>query len=224
VRVLAFLKRRPDVSRDAFRAHYEEVHVPTALPVVGRAVRHYVRHHLREELHGRAGFDCLTALEYADAAAMEALLAVLGGSEGEAIRCDELSFMDKPANRWVVVEPAPGAGGPAPEGDGPQLLVCVQAPAQADREAFRAVLAGEPLSSLRKALGPGRPWRPQLALAGSQGPPLFDAVVQIAGAEPGGLAAWVRELEATGACVLAARVSAHATPVGRQGRSPRWEA
>jgi hypothetical protein len=214
VRVLAFLKRRPDVARDAFRAHYEEVHVPTALPVVGRSVRHYVRHHLREELHGRAGFDCLTALEYADEAAMQALLTRLAGPEGEAIRRDELTFMDKPENRWVVVEPAPAESGPLPGADAPQLLICVRAPAAADARGFRAAFAGEPLRRLREALGAGRPCRAQLAREVGATAPLFDAVVQVGGGEPGGLAGWVRELEATGAAVLAARVSVHATPLG----------
>lgn len=214
MRVLAFLKRRPEVGRDAFRAHYEEVHVPTALPVVGPSVRHYVRHHLREELHGRAGFDCLTALEYQDAAAMQALLARLAGAEGEAIRRDELTFMDKPENRWVVVEPAPGESGPVPADDAPQLLVCVRAPAAADASEFRAAFAGEPLRRLCEALGAGRRFRAQLAREASATAPLFDAVVQVGGTEAGGLAGWVRGLEATGAAVLAARVSVHATPLG----------
>lgn len=214
MRVLAFLKRRADHTREAFRAHYEAVHVPTALPVVGPALRHYVRHHLREELWGRAGFDCLTAVEYPDEAAMQALLGVLAGPEGEAIRRDELSFMDKPANRWVVVAPAPGATGPLPEGDASQLLVCVRAPEAADAGAFRTAFAGAPLAGLRKALGAGRRCRAQLALAGSAGPPLFDAVVQIEGEEAPGLAEWARELEASGARAVAARVSVHATPLG----------
>jgi hypothetical protein len=212
--VLAFLKRREGLSRDDFRAHYEAVHVPTALPVVGRVLRHYARHHLREELHGRAGFDCLTAVEYPDEAAMQTLLATLAGPEGEAIRRDELTFMDKPANRWVVVEPAPGAGGPAPEGDGPQLLVCVRAPAGGDGVALRAAFAGEPLRGLLESLGADRRHRAQLAVAGSAGPPLFDAVVQVEGNDAGGLVGWARDLEAKGACVLAARVSVHPTPLG----------
>jgi hypothetical protein len=212
VRVLAFVKRREDHTRDAFRAHYEAVHVPTALPVIAPFVRHYVRHHLNEEIDGRAGFDCLTALEYPDAAAMEGLLATLAGPAGEAIRRDELSFMDKPGNRWVVVAPVAGAEA-APEGDAPQLLVCVRAPAAADAAAFRAAFAGEPLASLRKAAGPERPCRAQLAVAGSAGPPIFDAVVQLGGGGAAGIAAWARGLGAAGAEVLASRVSVHPTPI-----------
>jgi len=214
VRVLAFLKRREGLSRDAFRAHYEAVHVPTALPVVGRVLRHYVRHHLREELHGRAGFDCLTAVEYPDAAAMQALVGVLAGPEGEAIRRDELGFMDKPANRWVVVEAAPGARGPAPEGDDPQILVCVCAPNGADGAGFGAAFSGEPLRGLLDAAGPGRRHRAQLGVAGSAGAPLFDAVVQLGGGEAAGIVGWARDLEAKGAGVLVARLSVHPTPLG----------
>ena len=213
IRVLAFIRRRADVSRDAFRCHYEEVHVPTALPTLGGVV-HYVRQHIREEIFGAPGFDCMTSFEYRDAAAVRAAFERIEGPQGDAIRRDELRFMDKPANRWLVVEPAPGGSGPAPDDGGTQLLVCASAPAGRDAQAFRAAFAGEPLRRLREALGAGRPCRAQLAREASAGAPLFDAVVQLGGSETSGLSAWVRELEATGAAVLAARVSVHATPLG----------
>jgi len=90
IRVLSFLVRRPDLSRDAFRAHYEEIHVPTALPLL-EGVTHYVRHHVREEIHASPGFECMTVLEYRDEAAIRALRARLAGPEGEAVLSDELA-------------------------------------------------------------------------------------------------------------------------------------
>ena len=209
IRVLAFLVRRPGLSREAFREYYEGTHVPTALPLLA-GVTHYVRHHLREELHGRPGFDCMTAVEYPAAAAMDALLARLDGPEGEPVRRDELRFMDKPANAYVAVETEPGfeGGRPAPA----EILVCVSRPAAAAQDAFRAQFARDALPALRAALRPS--WcRAQWARAGPARGASFDAVVQLGAAGAGGISAWARDVEAAGARVVAARITAHATAV-----------
>ena len=210
IRVLAFLVRRPDLSRDAFRAHYEGVHVPTALPLLA-GVSRYVRHHVREELHGRPGFDCMTALEYRDLAAMDRLRARLEGPEGEAVRSDELRFMDKPRNAFFPVEAVRGSGAaraaPAPA----ELLVCVSRPAGAAPEAFRARFAEECLPALRAALGRPAACRPQWASAGPTRGEGYDAVVELGAAGADAIPAWAAELEGSGARVVAVRVSAHAT-------------
>ena len=97
IRVLAFMVRRKDLTRDAFRDHYERTHVPTALPIL-TGTAHYVRHHIREELFGTPAFDCMTAFEYPDAPTMLGVFAKSEGPEGAAVRADEQRFMDKPAN------------------------------------------------------------------------------------------------------------------------------
>jgi hypothetical protein len=212
IRVLAFLVRRPDLTRDAFRAYYEATHVPTALPLLA-GVTHYVRHHLREELHGRPDFDCMTAVEYPDAAAMEALLVRLEGPEGEVVRSDELRFMDKPANTFGAVETEPGcATGPGAR-EAAEVLVCVNRPAAASPEAFRSRFAEAWLPALRDAVAPSW-WRAQWLGAGpARGAARFDAVIQLGGARGAAIGAWSRELEATGARVVVATVTAHATPL-----------
>ena len=95
IRVLAFIRRLPGVSRDAFRTHYEEIHVPIALPLL-TGTSGYVRHHVREELYGRADFDCMTRFEYPDPATVRAVFERTEGPQAEAIRHDERGFMDKP--------------------------------------------------------------------------------------------------------------------------------
>ena len=86
IRVLAFMVRRPDLTRDQFRDHYERTHVPTALPILA-GTTHYVRHHIREELFGRPNFDCMSAFEYRDAAAMHAVFAKSEGAGGRGRTC-----------------------------------------------------------------------------------------------------------------------------------------
>ena len=58
IRTLSLLKRREDLDREAFRRHYEERHVPLALPLLDGLV-HYARHHVVREVRGPIGFDVL---------------------------------------------------------------------------------------------------------------------------------------------------------------------
>jgi uncharacterized protein (TIGR02118 family) len=118
IKTLAFLVRRPDLSRAVFARHYEEKHVPLALPQLGGLVR-YVRNHLGEREEDAERFDALTEFWYASAAEALAVAAVMRGDAGAAIRADELEFMDKPRNRSFAVEervlrPAARAGAGAP--------------------------------------------------------------------------------------------------------------
>ena len=121
IRTLSLIKRRPDITRDAFREHYETVHAPLALPYMDGLVR-YVRYHLEAELFGAVGFDVVSAFWYRDAESTAKMMDVLASEAGKPILEDELTFMDKPANtffpvseRWLVPESA--AEGAASEGD-----------------------------------------------------------------------------------------------------------
>ena len=228
IRVLAFIRRLPGISRDAFRSHYEEVHVPTALPTLG-GITGYVRHHVREEIHGAPGFDCMTRFDYRDGAAVRDALSRIEGPQGDAIRRDELTFMDKPANVFFAVEEAP-ASGPQPARSEPQasevhsgweatparaerarLLVCVRRSEVEEIARFRARFLDERLPALRAAVEDARWCRPQWALPGVAQGTGFDAVTEIGAAGAGELARWARALEAEGAQVIAVRVSVHET-------------
>jgi len=210
IRVLAFIRRLPGVSRDEFRSHYEEIHVPIALPSLAGTTG-YVRHHVREEIHGAADFDCMTRFEYPDAAAVRAVYERTEGPQGDAIRRDERTFMDKPAIVFFPVEESPAWGEARAGTEGARLLVCVRRPEAEPPGSFRARFLGEALPALRAAaLGP-RWTRPQFALPGAAQSRGFDAVTEIGAEGAGELARWARALEAKGAGVIAVRVSVHET-------------
>jgi uncharacterized protein (TIGR02118 family) len=240
IRVLAFIRRLPGVSRDAFRTHYEEIHVPIALPFL-TGTSGYVRHHIREELYGKADFDCMTRFEYPDAAVVRAVFERIEGPQAEAIRRDERTFMDKPAIVFFPVEEA-SANGRQPArasearsepkasevhsgrpkasevheagrqpAEGLRLLVCARRPPAEDASRFRARFLEDHLPALRAALLLPHATRPQLALPGAAQSRGFDAVVEIAAAGAGEIASWARALEAEGAQVIAAGVSVHET-------------
>src|SRR5262245_40330911 len=135
IRVLAFMRRLPGVTRDAFREHYEQIHVPIALPFL-TSTAGYVRHHVREEIHGAPDFDCMTRFDYPDGATVKAVFERTEGPRADAIRRDERTFMDKPAIVFFPVEEAEGWG--TPEAAGGRLLVCVRRPEMEEAAAFRA--------------------------------------------------------------------------------------
>jgi uncharacterized protein (TIGR02118 family) len=210
IRVLAFIRRLPGVSRDAFRAHYEEIHVPIALPFLAGTVG-YLRQHVREELHGAADFDCMTRFEYPDAAAVRAVFERTEAPQADAIRRDERTFMDKPAIVFFPVEEGlpweatPPRAGPA------HLVVCVRRPEGEKPARFRARFQETSLPALRAAAEDAGWCRPQFARSGMAQGAGFDAVTEIGAAGPGDLVRWARGLEAEGAGVIAVLVSVHET-------------
>jgi hypothetical protein len=207
IRVLAFMRRLPGVTRDAFREHYEAIHVPIALPFL-TGTAGYVRHHVREEIHGAPDFDCMTRFDYPDGATVKAVFEQTEGPQADAIRRDERTFMDKPAIVFFPVEEAEGWGTPGPEAN--RLLVCVRRPEAEEAAAFRARVQAGALPALRSLAG----WcRPQWALGGLEQGRGFDLVAQLGEASAGEVAGWARGLAAKGASVIAARVSVHETPM-----------
>jgi uncharacterized protein (TIGR02118 family) len=91
IKTIGLMPRRPDVSRAAFRDHYENRHAPLALkhfPFVK-----YVRNHVVESLPDPVGFDCLSEFWVEDVALIHALM---GSDIGEMMREDERRFADQP--------------------------------------------------------------------------------------------------------------------------------
>ena len=131
------IARRPDHTRSAFRRHYEDLHVPLALPSL-HGLERYVRNHLRSSLDdGEPGFDVLTEFSYASAEALSRVVTALEGPEGDAIRQDELSFMDKARNRFVAVQPLDGAPlGAAPGPEAHKVAWLAARPPGAEAAAF----------------------------------------------------------------------------------------
>ena len=201
IKTLSLLKRRPDLDRTAFRAHYETTHAPLALPLMTGLVR-YVRYHIEEDLRGAVGFDVLSGFWYRDAEAVAAMMERLQGEEGEAILADELEFMDKPGNTFFPVSERTLVSGE--EGDS-HVFVLVAKPESMSRYDCSAQLAGEHFPKLLDGLGEVgfallRDTFPQ------EGRPLpYNAVLQVRAAEVSGLEPWAASLEAQGFGVVAVR-------------------
>jgi hypothetical protein len=155
----------------------------------------------------------MTAFDYRDEAAVKAVLQRVQGPEAEGLRRDELTFMDVPRNHYFAVrDAAPWPGSAAPAADC-HLLVCVRRPPAEKLQGFCERFVAEALPALEAAADRPDWLRLQFALGGSGPGAAFDAVAQVGAQGPGGLAGWARSLEASGAQVVAARVSAHATPM-----------
>jgi hypothetical protein len=199
--------RLPRLSRDAFREHYEDVHVPTALPILGGTTR-YQRHHVREEIYGVPPFDCLTAFDYPDAKTVAAVFARTEAPEGAAVRADEQTFMDKPRNFFFAVQLGPLFFDPGPAVEEQRLfLVCARRAANADVTAFRERF-GVALEGLRDVLPKPLKFRGFWARDASA---RYDATALVAAPTAGDLASWARELERDAAQLVAVRVTAHGT-------------
>jgi len=137
--VLSMLVRRPDFTREAFHAHYEGTHTPTALPLM-TGLEHYVRNHIVEVLCGEEPpFDTLSEFGYTNLEVMQQNVATMDSERGAVVRADELTFMDKPRNHFFEVRASRTlpSKGPVLEG-GVKLAFLAKARPDAKRGEFLA--------------------------------------------------------------------------------------
>ncbi len=208
MKTLALIVRKPGLTRDAFRTHYEEQHAPLALPLMSGLV-HYARHHVLEELYGAVGFDVATSFAYRDALALQEVIARLAGPAGDTVLRDELTFMDKPRNRFFEVRERSQLG----MRETPAALHCIaflKRPAEQGAGEFAAELASRGLPELRDALR-GLHWYSHHDALASFGAPAWDAVIQLHADVDAGLASWAARAERASARVTIVRVSEHET-------------
>ncbi len=214
MKTLALIVRKPGTSRDDFRAHYEGVHAPLAIGLMSGLVR-YVRHHVREELYGPAGFDVATSFDYRDAAALQAVMARLQTPAGDAVLRDELAFMDKPRNRFFAVRDVAERG--ARDRAAPlQCIALVRhagGPGAPERgEAF----AERALPALHAAVR-GLRWSLHRDALATFGEPPWDSVIQLHGHADAGLREWCAARERAGARVALVAVTEHETALPAGG-------
>jgi hypothetical protein len=88
VKALAFLPRRADLGRAAFRDYYETRHAPLALRYL--AFTRYVRNHVLDGPD--LGFDCISEFW---PRSIEATAALMRTKVGERMRADERAFSDQ---------------------------------------------------------------------------------------------------------------------------------
>ena len=216
MKTLALIVRKPGISREAFRAHYEQVHAPLALPLMSGLVR-YVRHYVRDELHGSAGFDAMTAFTYRDEAALRSVIARLAAPAGDALLRDELSFMHKPQNRFFAAREVAesGARDPAARPKWACIALAKRAPGESEA-AFAADFAARALPELRAAVR-GLRWSLHHEALTAFGEPPFDVVTQLHADADAGVARWAAELERAGARVTLVSVEEGETPIASGG-------
>ena len=199
IKTLALIKRRPGIDRDAFREHYETVHVPLALPVL-EGLRRYVRYHVLSDRFGDLAFDVLTGFWYRDRAATDEVFSRLASPEGKAILADELMFMDKPANRFFAVSER--SLHPGEEGDCHLFVLVARPPGMSRYDASSNLglhhwprLLGSVQDSSFALLRDGFPMQGEEAI--------FDSVLQVRASSYPGLEEWSKRLEAEGYRVCA---------------------
>jgi uncharacterized protein (TIGR02118 family) len=214
VKTLALIVRKPGTTREAFRAHYEQVHVPLGLTVMSGLVG-YVRHHVSEALYGAPGFDVVTSFTYRDAAALQGVIARLASPMGDAVLRDELTFMDKPRNRFFAVREVRERGA-RDRGADLQCIALVKRAKGQSADAFAAELAAHGLPSLHDAVRELR-WSLLNEALTTFGEPPVDAAVQLHAAADSGLAAWCAAREREGAQITLVRVSEHEAPLPAGG-------
>jgi len=110
IKVLAFLKSRPGMSRDDFIRYYETRHAPLILSIAPQ-VRDYRRNFLLTEgailAPGAAApdFDVVTELWFADRAAFAAAMSAFTDPvNAQRIAADEENLFDRSRTRFFVVE------------------------------------------------------------------------------------------------------------------------
>src|SRR5262245_15284682 len=208
MKTLALIVRRPDLTRGEFRDHYEDVHAPLAVRTLLEGTTRYVRHHLREEVFGLPAFDVVSGFWYRDAAAAAEIMRRTEAPVGEAIRRDELTFMDKPANTFFAVADRVVRG--AEDRDAPLAAIAlVRRPADEDAAHFVEEYERERVPQLLDATRSPAWCLQNRTLRFGPADPAFDAVTQVHAAGDRGLAQWGKDLAATGAGVVVVKVSEH---------------
>ena len=198
IKTFALIVRRPDHTRRAFREHYETIHAPTAMPLMQGLAR-YVRYHVDDELHGTPIFDVMTAFWYRSGEDAAATVANVESEAGDAIRADELTFMDKERNEILLALPEPKVEGD--EGDAP-LFVLVRAPGD-DAEARKPWLAAFDAQSAPALWQSGGHAIHHAMVSTVAAPPSWDRITQLA--DPPDLDVWIRQVEDAGGAVCVVR-------------------
>lgn len=100
VKTIGFMVRRPDITRAAFREHYETRHAPMAVPLF--PFRRYRRNHLIDQVV-EPGFDCISEFWFDS---LETIATSMAGEAGATMRADERNFLDQSAVRAAVAREA----------------------------------------------------------------------------------------------------------------------
>ncbi|MEV0692555.1 EthD domain-containing protein [Streptomyces sp. NPDC050388] len=115
IKLVAVLSRKPGLSVEEFRTHYEQVHAPLILSLVGPHLMDYRRNYVDHAtasggVNSAPGqdlldFDVITDMWYADRACFDRAMEVFRDPGHAArVRADELTFMDRDKKRVFLVD------------------------------------------------------------------------------------------------------------------------
>ena len=110
IKIVALIKRRPDLTLEEFREYYAQRHVPlfrrVIPPEVSDAITHYVQNHAVPLGSARtdAAYDCVTEIGFDDLEGMRLWSRWYLGNEGKVLRDDEEHFMDTGQRVVIVTE------------------------------------------------------------------------------------------------------------------------
>lgn len=113
MKTIGLMPKRPDITRAAFRDHYENRHAPLALGKF--PFEKYVRNHVVASDPDPIGFDTLSEFWVEKVAEIHQIMA---GPIGDIMREDELRFTDQPNIGPAVAEERLVAGPPRTVDDG----------------------------------------------------------------------------------------------------------
>jgi EthD domain-containing protein len=111
IKIVALIKRRPDLTVEEFRDYYAHRHAPlfrrAIPPEVSDAITHYVQNHAVAlgSTGTDAPYDCVTEIGFDDLDGMRLWSRWYLGDEGTVLRDDEEHFMDV-GRRVVIVSEA----------------------------------------------------------------------------------------------------------------------
>lgn len=114
MKMIAFFRRRSDLTAEQFRQHYETRHAPMAMRLFP-CIRDYRRNYIRHDMaHRRASggentvdfdFDVITEISFADRAGYECMVKDMTDPRIRAqVIEDEMRFMDRDATVVILVD------------------------------------------------------------------------------------------------------------------------
>jgi hypothetical protein len=115
IKLMLFLKRKPGLTRQQFRDHYEKIHVPLGLKYVGHLLADFQRHYpagmvnLADGTDADCGYDAVSIYSFRDQAAFGELSRIISEPRVRKILTeDEEQFLDRQACRMGQCEVVSG--------------------------------------------------------------------------------------------------------------------